>query len=100
MDLLEGLQASKMSFSSHTGSESPLHSQFGGSSPHLPGGGDGGALSAQAAWRLLLDTRLPFLSAELQAAADFLLLWSPSASNSSESASSVKGQLDCHVAHG
>ena len=96
MDLLEGLQTSKLSFSSRSDSESPLQSQVGGDSPYPSTADQGGPLPAHTAWQLLLDSRLPFLRAELQAAADFLLLYSSLAAEDSEPSSPVKGLLPDH----
>lgn len=93
MDLLEGLQASKMSFSSHSGSDSPVHSQLRDGSPYAPGGAEEGGLPAHTAWRLLLDSRLPFLSAELQAAADVLLLYITPASADETHSFTMKGVM-------
>ncbi len=75
MDLLEGLQGSKLSFSSRSDSDSPLHARHLGMGLPSPGHAEGGSLTPHTAWQALLETRLPFLLSENKAAADFLLLY-------------------------
>ena len=75
MDLLEGLQGSKLSFSSRSDSDSPLHSHHMGTGLPSPGHAEGHSLPPHSAWQALLDSRLPFLLADTKAAADFLLLY-------------------------
>ena len=70
--MLEGLQHSKLSYSSRSDSESPLHSLPAGNALASPGYGDRGSLAPHSAWEALLNTRLPFLLSENQAATDFL----------------------------
>lgn len=71
VDLLEGLQHSKLSYSTRSDSDSSLHASFIGSSLPSPGS-ERGPLAPHAAWEALLTTRLSFLLSEIQAAADFL----------------------------
>ena len=75
VDLLEGLQGSKLSFSSRSDSDSPLHVHHVGTGLPSPSNAKGGPLMPYSAWQALLDTCLPFLLAESKAAADFLLLY-------------------------
>lgn len=75
VDLLEGLQGSKLSFSSRSDSDSPLHVHHVGTGLPSPSNAKGGPLMPHSAWQALLDTCLPFLLAESKAAADFLLLY-------------------------
>lgn len=69
MDILEGLQHSKLSYSSE--SDSPLHGLpvLGGLLSH---DNERGVLAPHTAWGALLSTSLPFLMSESKAAADFL----------------------------
>ena len=71
-DVLEGLQQSKLSYSSHAGSGSPVHDLPSSSALSSPGYGDRASLAPHSAWEALLNSRLPFLLSENQAAADFL----------------------------
>jgi len=75
VDLLEGLQGSKLSFSSRSDSDSPLHVHHVGNGLPSPSNAKGGPLMPHSAWQALLDTCLPFLLAESKAAPDFLLLY-------------------------
>ena len=97
MDLLEGLQGSKLSYSSRADSDSPLHALHLGSAQ--PGQSEGAPIAPHSAWQALLDSRLPFLLAENKAAAEFLLLYEPAADAPSQPGSPVKpaGQR-CHTA--
>jgi len=75
VDLLEGLQGSKLSFSSRSDSDSLLHAHHVGTGLPSPSNAKRGTLIPHSAWQALLDTCLPFLLAESKAAADFLLLY-------------------------
>lgn len=96
MDLLEGLQGSKLSFSSRSDSDSPLHAHHMGPGLPSPSHAEGGSLPPHSAWQALLDTRLPFLLSETKAAADFLLLYNVVPVAPQQLGSPVKSAgLDC-----
>ena len=69
--MLDGLQHSKLSYSSCSDSESPLHGLPTGSGLPSPDS-ERSVLAPHCAWEALLSTSLPFLLSESQAAADFL----------------------------
>ncbi|KAL0020987.1 hypothetical protein WJX77_003610 [Trebouxia sp. C0004] len=75
VDLLEGLQGSKLSYSSRSDSDSPLHAHHVGTDLPSLSNAKGYSLMPHSAWQALLDTCLPFLLAESKAAVDFLLLY-------------------------
>lgn len=75
MDLLEGLQGSRLSFSTRSDSDALLDLHHSGTSLPSPGLAEGGSLPIHTAWQALLESCLPFLLSESLAAAKFLLLY-------------------------
>lgn len=89
IDMLEGLQHSKLSYSTRSESSSSLHARPIGFGLPSPSHGERGSLAPHSAWEALLNTRLPFLLSEIQAAADFLGLFKASRRESDGSSTSA-----------